>query len=99
MKYTRLFGILCLVFGVWLSVSAQEGDNDSTTLLLIGGFYVETFPGFVEAALLHAGEDRVYILVVPAAYAYDADVMLPEELLINTGDAEYRRRQLEDICN
>ncbi|MDX2077792.1 MAG: hypothetical protein SFZ02_15300 [bacterium] len=99
MKYTRLFGILCLVFGVWLSLSAQEGDSDTTTLLPIGGFYGDTFPGFVEAVLPHAGEDRVYILVVPASFSYDATVLTAEDLLVNTGDAENRRRQLEELCN
>ena len=99
MKYTRLFGILCLIFGVWLSVSAQEDDSASTTLLPIGGFYGDTFPGFVEAVLPHAGDDRVYILVVPASFSYDPEVLIAEDLLINTYDADIRRRQLEEVCN
>ncbi len=99
MKYTRLFGILCLIFGVWLSVSAQEDDSASTTLLPIGGFYGDTFPGFVEAVLPHAGDDRVYILVVPASFSYDPEVLTAEDLLINTYDADIRRRQLEEVCN
>lgn len=99
MRYVRLVMVLSLLLGVWASVSAQEETDDTTTLLPIGGFYGDTFPGFIEAVLPHAGEDRVYILVVPASFAYDAQVLTAEDLLVNTRDAERRRRQLEDECN
>lgn len=101
MKPIRFFIILALLLGILASVSAQEetDDSTSTTFLPIGGFYGDTFPGFVEAVLPHAGEDRVYILVVPASFSYDSQVLTAEDLLINTSDAENRRRQLEEVCN
>lgn len=95
-----------LLMGLWLMVilwgwtSAQEQDDSpATTLLPIGGFYTDTFPGFVEAALAHAGEERVYILVVPASFSYDSRTLTAEDLLVNTYDAERRRRQLEEVCD
>lgn len=99
MRYVRFVIVLLLLLGVWASVAAQESTDNTTTLLPIGGFYGDTFPGFIEAVLPHAGEDRVYILVVPASFAYDSQVLTAEDLLVNTRDAERRRRQLEDQCN
>ena len=45
-----------------------------------------------------AGEDRVCILVVPASFSYDSATLTQDDLLLNTQDAEKRRRQLEDTC-
>jgi len=99
MKHIRLFGIVLVLLGILASVAVAQDEAPDTTLLPIGGFYDETFPEFVRTVLPHAGEDRVYMLVVPASFAYDAEVMTSEELLINTIDAERRRRQLEGVCN
>lgn len=99
MKHIRLIGMILVLLGIWASNAVAQDEAPDTTFLPIGGFYGDTFPGFIETALPHAGEDRVYILVVPASFAYDAEVMTSEELLINTIDAERRRRQLEDVCN
>nr|MCU0482198.1 hypothetical protein [Anaerolineae bacterium] len=99
MKHIRLIGMMLALLGILASVAIAQDETSDTTFLPIGGFYGDTFPGFVETVLPHAGEDRVYMLVVPASFTYDVDVLTAEDLLINTRDAERRRRQLEDVCN
>ena len=94
-----LFLALVVILLTAVGVSAHgEGD---TTLIPIGGFYVDTFPGFVEAALHHAeGFDsgRVYMLMMPMSFTYNPLGQTEEELIDNEIFAERRRRQLEDEC-
>lgn len=89
---------LLTAFGSGAAAQEEEG----TTLIPIGGFYLDTFPGFVEQAIEHAqhlGSDRVYILMMPMSFTYDP-VGLPtaNDLVDNTQASERRRRQLEDEC-
>ncbi|MDX2162052.1 MAG: hypothetical protein SF162_12055 [bacterium] len=80
----------------------QVAEAMTTTWVPIGGFYTETFPGFIEAALPNVerfATDRLYILVMPMTFSYDAAELTTADLLLNTSDAERRRRQLEDVCS
>ncbi len=96
-KILGLFLLLILLAA--FGVSAQEEVD--TTLIPIGGFYAETFPGFAQQAINHAltlETDRVYMLVLPIAYTYNPSGQTEEELVDNELAAENRRRQLEDAC-
>jgi cyanophycinase len=99
MRKILLFSLLLILLTAF-GVSAQEGAG--TTLIPIGGFYVETFPGFAQQAIDHAltlDTDRVYILMMPYAYTYNPVAQTEEELVDNELAAENRRRQLEDACS
>ncbi len=98
MRKILLFSLLLILLTAF-GVSAQDGTG--TTLIPIGGFYVETFPGFAQQAINHAltlETDRVYILMMPYAYTYNPVAQTEEELVDNELAAENRRRQLEDVC-
>lgn len=78
-----------------------SGNSVSTTWVPIGGGYTTTFPGFLQAALPNVERfesTRLYLLMLPIAYSYDADTLSMDDLLLNSQDADYRRRQLEDEC-
>ncbi len=98
MRKIFVFSLMLMLLTA-IGISAQE-DGD-TTLIPIGGFYLETFPGFVEQAILHAEaleSDRVYILMMPMSFTYDPLVLTGADLIDNTLASENRRRQLEDEC-
>jgi cyanophycinase len=79
--------------------AAQESDE---ILIPIGGSYVDTFPGFLEAALPHLATldtDRFYILMLPMSFTYDTEVLTTTDLLDNSLAIERRRRQMERACD
>ncbi|MFN8531254.1 MAG: hypothetical protein U0670_21845 [Anaerolineae bacterium] len=81
--------------------AAGSGSDVSTTWVPIGGGYTTTFPGFLQAALPNVERfetSRLYLLMLPIAYSYAVDTLSMDDLLLNTQDADYRRRQLEDEC-
>ncbi len=102
--------LLAVVFTLMIGIpiTAQEATPEVTpeaavvtTWIPIGGFYADTFPGFIEAAyenVARFGTDRLYILVMPMTFSIDATTLTPDDLLLNTRDSERRRRQLEDVC-
>jgi cyanophycinase len=72
-------------------------EDIKTTWMPVGGFYT-TFPEFVTEALKVAGRERIYILVVPASFSFNASLLTQNDLLLHTQNAEIRRRQLENVC-
>ncbi len=107
--------LMMLMCGLMIAVGAVVGQEAletpeatpeitnvvHTTYVPIGGFYGDTFPGFLRAALPNVERfetDRLYILVMPMTFSYDAETLTAEDLLLNTRDSERRRRQLEDAC-
>ncbi len=102
--------LLAVVFALMIGIpaAAQETPPEATpeagvvtTWIPIGGFYADTFPGFIEAAYENVARfetDRLYILVMPMTFSIDATTLTPDDLLLNTRDSERRRRQLEDVC-
>jgi cyanophycinase-like exopeptidase len=93
--------LIALLLAALFAVSARAHEEGETLYIPIGGFYAETFPGFVDAAIAHAEHlesDRVYVLVMPMSFTSDPFALTQEDLLLNTRDAERRRRQLEAVC-
>ncbi len=103
--------LLAIVFALTIGIPAYaqdstpepspDGEGVVTTWIPIGGFYADTFPGFIEAAYQNVARfetDRLYILVMPMTFSIDATTLTPDDLLLNTRDSERRRRQLEDVC-
>jgi cyanophycinase len=93
----RLVIALSLLALALASVSAQE-DVMPPTFVPIGAGYTDTFPGFLEAALPNATDERFFILMMPMSFSYDASVLTAHDLLDNGLAIERRRRQLEDAC-
>lgn len=98
-----LIRILATLAVALLSLAATYAHDEGTqTYIPIGGFYGETFPGFLTEAIHRAEEletDRVYILMMPMSFTYDVTTLTQADLIVNTQDSERRRRQLEDACS
>lgn len=80
---------------------AHEDHGEGGTFVPIGGGYPDTFPGFMGAVLEHFDptvNDRVYILMMPMSFSYDALELTAADLLENSLAIERRRRQLEEAC-
>jgi len=89
-----------IVLGAF-GVGIAAADDGETVYIPIGGFYGDTFPGFLDQAIHHAEHlesDRVYILMMPMSFTVDPVTLTQTDLIINTQDSERRRRQLEDAC-
>lgn len=79
---------------------ALAQDEHTPLFVPIGGGYTDTYPGFVEAVIsrMDAGDNSVYIVVLPLAYSTDPNSLSSDDLITNSRDSENRRRQLEDAC-
>jgi cyanophycinase len=93
-----LSSLLLLAFAL-APAAAQE--EIMPTFVPIGAGYTDTFDGFVAAARPYVETnafERVYILMMPISFSYDANVLTAADLLDNSLAIERRRRQLENAC-
>ncbi len=97
----RQISLFLFVIALLAVMPAAAQESAPTTWVPIGGFYPDTFPGFIDAALPNIERfetDRLYILMMPMSFTYDPYVLTSADLIVNTQDSERRRRQLEDAC-
>ena len=90
-----LVGVGLITLGIGSAVAQCEGNG---TLIAIGGGYADTYDGFIAAALKHIQADTLKIVVLPSAYASNADEITDEERQDNLDTAENRRQQIEEAC-
>lgn len=90
-----LLAVFMMTLAVFTGLVAAQRN---TTWVPIGGFYTN-YPEFMTQVLKGAANERIYILVVPASFSFDAEALTADDLLQNTLDAERRRQQLEDVCH
>jgi cyanophycinase len=93
--------VLIILFALSAPALAHEDHGEGGTFVPIGGGYPDTYPGFMEAVLEHfdaEANDRIYILMMPMSFSYNAMELTATDLLDNSLAIERRRRQLEDAC-
>lgn len=100
----RIFPVVLLLLiltAIIGGASAQDTTAEPVDRIFvpIGGSYTDTFPGFLDAVISGASGDTISILMLPVTFSYDSQALTAEDLIVNTQDAERRRRQLEDACN
>ena len=88
----------CVLLVMALALPALAQPQPIGHLIPIGGGYAEVYAGFVKEAIANAQNGQVNLLILPMAFATQAESISDTERAANTRDAEAYRFQIEDAC-
>jgi len=94
----RIFLGICGLLSLFLATGVYAQEPQEKLLLPIGGGSSETDVGFIKAAIERASGNTINILVLPIAYAQNAQAITATERAKYSSSAESRREEILKAC-